>query len=74
MVHGTKNKPEYVLNNDQMRNMLANFTKPQVSKNFANNTNKVENYNFGNIELPNVHNAQQFVTELKSLINITKHQ
>ena len=31
-------------------------------------------YNFGNIELPNVTNARQFVTELKSLINITKHQ
>lgn len=74
MLHGTKTKPEYVLNNDQMRNMLANFTKPQVTKNVANNTNKVENYNFGNIELPNVNNAQQFVTELKSLINITKHQ
>lgn len=74
MLHGTKSKPEFVLNNDQMRNMLSTLTRPQVTSNLPTNSGSVNNYNFGNIELPNVTNAKQFVTELKSLVNITKHQ
>jgi TP901 family phage tail tape measure protein len=74
MLHGTKSKPEFVLNNDQMKSMLANFTRPQTTSNISGGNSAVTNYNFGNIELPNVSNAQQFVTELKSLINIQKHQ
>lgn len=73
MLHGTPNKPEYILNNDQIRNMLSNICRPQV---VSNNQSKssVTNYNFGNIELPNVNNAKQFITDLKSLVNITNHQ
>lgn len=74
MLHGTKTKPEFVLNNDQMRNMLFTLTRPQTTSNLPTNSGSVNNYNFGNIELPNVTNAKQFVTELKSLVNITKHQ
>lgn len=74
MLHGTKSKPEFVLNNDQMRNMLSTLTRPQTTSNLPTNSGSVNNYNFGNIELPNVTNAKQFVTELKSLVNITKHQ
>ena len=74
MLHGTKSKPEFVLNNDQMKNMLSNFIRPQTSSNLPSKNAGVTNYNFGNIELPNVSNAKQFVTELKSLVNITKHQ
>lgn len=74
MLHGTKSKPEFVLNNDQMKSMLSNFIRPQTSSNLPSKNTSVTNYNFGNIELPNVSNAKQFVTELKSLVNITKHQ
>ena len=74
MLHGTKSKPEFVLNNDQMKNMLSTFIRPQTTSAVSNNNSSVSNYNFGNIELPNVSNANQFVTELKSLVNITKHQ
>lgn len=74
MLHGTKSKPEFVLNNDQMKSMLSNFIRPQTSSNIPSKNASVTNYNFGNIELPNVSNAKQFVTELKSLVNITKHQ
>lgn len=74
MLHGTKSKPEFVLNNDQMRNMLSSLTRPQTTSNLPTGGGAVTNYNFGNIELPNVTNARQFVTELKSLVNITKHQ
>lgn len=74
MLHGTKSKPEFVLNNDQMRNMLSTLTRPQTTSNLPTSSGSVNNYNFGNIELPNVTNAKQFVTELKSLVNITKHQ
>lgn len=74
MLHGTKSKPEFVLNNDQMKSVLSNFIRPQTSSNLPSKNASVTNYNFGNIELPNVSNAKQFVTELKSLVNITKHQ
>lgn len=74
MLHGSKSKPEFVLNNDQMRNMLSSLTRPQTTSNLPAGGGAVTNYNFGNIELPNVTNARQFVTELKSLVNITKHQ
>lgn len=74
MLHGSKSKPEFVLNNDQMRNMLSSLIRPQTTSNLPTGGGAVTNYNFGNIELPNVTNARQFVTELKSLVNITKHQ
>lgn len=75
MLHGTPSKPEYVLNNDQMKNMISTFMRPEVSSNFKGmGGGSVQNYNFGNIELPNVHNGQQFINELKSLVNIQKHQ
>lgn len=75
VLHGTPNKPEYVLNNSQMRNLLGNLTKPRTTS-IINNKNGavVNNYSFGNIELPNVTNAQQFANELKSMLNITKNQ
>lgn len=75
VLHGTPNKPEYVLNNSQMRNLLGNLTKPRTTS-IINNKNGavVNNYSFGDIELPNVTNAQQFVNELKSMLNITKNQ
>ena len=75
MLHGTPNKPEYVLNNTQMKNLLGNLTKPGFKSNFKNSGNSsINNYNFGNIELPNVTNAHQFANELQSLLNITKNQ
>lgn len=74
MLHGSKTKPEFVFNNEQMKNMFRFFTKPQFSNNMASSNSSVVNYNFGNIELPNVNNARQFITELKSLVQITKNQ
>lgn len=74
MLHGTKSKPEFVLNNDQMKSLLSSFSKPRTSSVVSANGGNVTNYNFGNVELPNVSNAKQFITELKSLVNITKHQ
>ena len=74
VLHGSPSRPEYVLNNDQMRNLLSHLTKPQISSNFKGNAGAVvNNYNFGNIELPNVNNAQQFINELKSLVNTSKN-
>lgn len=74
VLHGTPNKPEYVLNNNQMRNLLGNLTKPRFTSNLEKGSSVVNNYSFGNIELPNVTNARQFANELKSLLNITKNQ
>ena len=75
MVHGSKSKPEYVFNNDQMKGLLKNLIRPDYSSKSEGKTNSaVNNYNFGNIELPNVTNSQQFVAELKTLVNLTKNQ
>ena len=74
VLHGTPNKPEYVLNNNQMRNLLGNLIKPKFTSNLGTSSSVVNNYSFGNIELPNVTNARQFANELKSLLNITKNQ
>ena len=74
MLHGTKSKPEFVLNNDQMKNLISTFSRPNIQRNVSNTSSSVNNYNFGNIELPNVSNAKQFISELKSLVNVTKNQ
>lgn len=74
MLHGTPSRPEYVLNNNQMRNLLSTLVKPHVVSNITNGGTSIQNYNFGNIELPNVSNANQFLRELKSLVNTTKNQ
>lgn len=74
MLHGSPSKPEFVLNNDQMKNLINTYVLPKTSSNLPGGQNSVTNYNFGNIELPNVNNAQQFITELKSLVNIQRHQ
>ena len=74
MLHGSPNRPEYVLNNAQMKNLLSSLSKPRVVSNINNGSSDVINYNFGNIELPNVNNAQQFISELKSLINTTRNK
>ena len=74
MLHGTPSRPEYVLNNNQMRNLLSNLTKPSVVSNVKSGNSEVYNYSFGNIELPNVSNAKQFISELKSLINTSRNK
>lgn len=74
MLHGTPSRPEYVLNNSQMRNLLSNLTKPSVVSNVKSGNSEVYNYSFGNIELPNVSNAKQFISELKSLINTSRNK
>lgn len=74
MLHGTPSKPEYVLNNDQMRNLLSNLVNPRVVSNVTNGGTSIYNYNFDHIELPNVSNANQFLRELKSLVNTTRNQ
>ena len=73
-LHGSPTNPEYVLNNGQMKNLLSSLTKPGYSSNIKGTTSSSNTYNFGNIELPNVTNANQFISELKSVVNVTKHQ
>lgn len=74
MLHGTPSNPEFVLNNEQMKGLIKTFILPKTTSNMTKGGGCVNNYNFGNIELPNVSNAQQFMRELKSLVNIQKHQ
>lgn len=73
-VHGSSANPEYILNNGQMKNLLSSLTRPGYGRVGIGSGSQVNNYNFGDLNLPNVSNASQFVTELKSIVNITKHQ
>jgi len=72
MLHGTKNKPEFVFNSEQMKNLFYAIAHPKSSGVLASGGNTT--YNFGNISLPNVTNARQFISELKALVNVQKHQ
>lgn len=74
MLHGTPSSPELVLNNEQAKKIMSMIMNPHVKTNSLSGGNTTNNYNFGDIELPNVHNAQQFMSELKSLVNTTRHQ
>ena len=74
MLHGTPSSPEFVLNNEQAKKIMSMIMNPHVKTNSLSGGNTTNNYNFGDIELPNVHNAQQFMSELKSLVNTTRHQ
>lgn len=74
MLHGSKTKPEFVLNSEQMKKVVGAVLNPATKNLQSNGSQNVTTYNFGDISLPNVTNAKQFVTELASLVNITKHQ
>ena len=72
MVHGSSNYPEIMLNNRQASRLYSMLAHPTYNKvGNANNTTQI--YNFDNLVLPNVSNAKQFLSELKSLVNITKN-
>lgn len=73
MLHGTPSRPEVVLNYDQMKGLMSTISRPEVKSN-VNNTGQNVMYNFyGDFNLPNVNNSQQFLRELKSQVNIRKH-
>ena len=75
VVHGSKYNPEWVLNNEQMKNMISTFIRPRTSSNIMGATNNSSVvYNFDNLVLPNVQNSYQFLNELKSIANLTKNQ
>lgn len=72
-VHGSASRPEIMLNNSQAASLYSMLKQPQViSKQFGGASTQV--YNFDKLVLPNVSNARQFINELKTITNITKHQ
>ena len=74
-MHGTPSRPEYVLNHNMMKNLMTTlrYGTPTLNKGLGT-TNNTKSYNFyGNIELPRVSNATQFISDLKSLVNTSKH-
>ncbi len=74
MMHGSKANPEYNLNSRQMSSLVRNLaTMPASKSKNMNNGSNVHNYHFDNLSLPNVQNAKQFLTELKSIVNISKN-
>lgn len=72
MVHGSVNYPEVMLNNRQAAKLYSMLSHPAYNK-VGNTSNTTQVYNFDKLVLPNVKNANQFLSELKSLVNITKH-
>lgn len=73
MVHGSPSQPEYMMNTDQMDKIVSSLTKPEIEKT-NQQANKNISYNFsGDLNFPDVTNPQQFIRELKSKVNITRH-
>lgn len=73
MLHGSPNKPEMVLNYDQIKTFMGMLSRPEVRSNITNTGQSII-YNFsGDFNLPNVNNAQQFLRDLKSQVNIKRH-
>lgn len=73
MLHGSPSKPEVVMNYDQIKNLMATITRPNVQSNIKNTGQSIV-YNFsGDFNLPNVDNAQKFLRDLKAQVNIKKH-
>lgn len=72
MVHGSVNYPEVMLNNRQASKLYSMLSHPAYNK-VRNTGGTTQVYNFDKLVLPNVKNANQFLSELKSLVNITKH-
>lgn len=72
MVHGSANYPEVMLNNRQATKLYSMLNRADYSR-IAGTGNTTQVYNFDKLVLPNVNNAKQFLSELKSLVNITKN-
>ena len=79
MLHGTPQKPEYVLNNDQAWTLLKNFATLSLPAFDRKSSNKTINYQFyGDLHLPNVQDPSTFFEELlrqsSSQFNITQSE
>lgn len=72
MVHGSANYPEVMLNNRQAAKLYSMLSHPAYNR-VGNTSNTTQVYNFDKLVLPNVKNANQFLSELKALVNITKN-
>lgn len=72
MVHGSVNYPEVMLNNRQAAKLYSMLSHPAYNR-VGNTSNTTQVYNFDKLVLPNVKNANQFLSELKALVNITKN-
>lgn len=72
MVHGSVNYPEVMLNNRQASKLYSMLSHPTYNR-VGNTSNTTQVYNFDKLVLPNVKNANQFLSELKALVNITKN-
>lgn len=74
-VHGSFNRPEIMLNNNQASNLYSMLNRPRTESLFkGSGSNSSVIYNFDSLVLPNVTNSTQFINELKSRINITNNQ
>lgn len=72
MVHGSINYPEVMLNNRQAAKLYSMLNHPAYDR-VGGASNSTQVYNFDKLVLPNVKNANQFLSELKALVNITKN-
>ena len=72
MVHGSINYPEVMLNNRQAAKLYSMLNHPAYDR-VGGTSNSTQVYNFDKLVLPNVKNANQFLSELKALVNITKN-
>lgn len=74
MLHGSKTRPEMVLNSQQLSKMFSLINAmPKPSSNLVESNKTTQNtYKIENITLPNVHNGRDFLNELQKEINLNK--
>ena len=74
MLHGSKTRPEAILNSEQLSKMFSLInTMPKPSANLKANTKDIHNtYKIENISLPNVHNGREFLNELQKEVNLNR--
>jgi len=74
MMHGSKTRPEIVLNSQQLLKMFSLINAmPKPTSNLIEPNKTTQNtYKIENITLPNVHNGRDFLNELQKEINLNK--
>lgn len=73
-MHGSKARPEMVLNSEQLSKVFSLInTMPKPSSNLVQPNKTTHNtYKIENVNLPNVHNGRDFLNELQKEINLNR--
>lgn len=72
MVHGSKTRPEMILNSEQLSKMFSLISNSSRTNRNDKSSNINNTYKIENITLPNVHNGREFLNELQKEVNLNR--